>query len=987
MKGVDLEDLGRGFTQEKLEQAKMQYEWMAERLTDHPGRALVRFISRREGQFLDPKDPKTAKTPKERARIEERNKKLMRAAEAAFEGTEWSDVYDDPDVIRAAIDDFQTQRAELIAIQRRVSEIAHAIRLDKQKDNFVAANQKKLGRQMLEQTKAISDLVAAAERSGFRKGIKEGRQKYDTLVNNLRDRRQKLAALQAAYNLTDSEFAKLRGAKDPRFLTRQEFDSYLAGVEKAAEQFAAKQRERVIIDALISEKDLKKTENLRKALQFPKLEKMSLAQLREFGDILAKTAPGDTFLGPRMIQTAKNTKLGDIKTMAEGRAAVAKQLGIDVTEVSETADADVFFDAFLRDPAWAERDPLRKMIVLDWVTDDVLRANKERLLKDEIEKLAKASRASRRKADAGKQSLRDRILGRLAKTDDMVARYMETPPAGLSALEQRMTPEEIAFGKFGRELMGKYHQYALDDANQRWTLAGVRYSRFADMYLPHMGPKFFERWKNNGLVAAAKTVFKQVQDTQVDFNAYGDRGEVLGYEKFFKNAQKRENLKAAEYSKNVAEVLMSYSNAFERKIQLDAQIPKIKLLEQLLGRKYRTPKTITNPDGVEKVSSDLTRVLNEWVNNKKGQKIEVARIRQGSEVEKYLQVTNMLISLFDLGGNIVTQTASGVGGEVFNVLAYARGAGGTTGYVRGHARALTKQGRKLALENSGVVGEPPWNTLASAFNDAGQTLMSGMFYLFGDLAYRSRRQLFLGMLTPAEFKSGVITPRRLAEIKLELGKVHAMPEFRSVAGGTALVQLANKYTEWATPNFQTSAIILRKMIKDAKQARMKGGTAGLQQFMQSRAARDAAVTAMVGIGAYALGQIVFAPDENDDTPIGKWRQKTAREMGSVIQSATGIGVFGSSRSLDMLEQLQNLVKLLVTMEQYKTSGPGYEKGDYKAVNAAQRMLIPAFVKQFIPTDTGSGKKKDTTGLPPLPPLPKQGVELPELPKLPTLPKL
>lgn len=964
LKGVDVGDLKTTFSEEQLDQARMQYEFMSEALADHPGRALIKFVSKKEGDFLDLKDPLTAKTPKERARLEDRNKKVMRAAESAFQSTRWADVYDDPDVIREAIADYTQKRDALRDVQEQVSKISKSITLARQAGTFLDKSKKKLATKTLKQTTALNNLFAAAERSGYRRGLKEGKKKYDILVGNLRERRVKLASLQEVYDLSDAEFAKIRGLKDPRFLTKQEFDQYITGLETAIQKIIARRQERVIIDALIKEGDLKKVDNLRKALQMPKLENMNLAQLKEFGDILAKTAPGDTFLGPRMIQTAKNTELGDIKTMAQGREAVAKKLGIDPKEVTETADADVFLDAFLRDPAWAERDPLRKTIVMDWIAGDIQRINKLKDIRREVEKLAQASRKSRRKAGGVLGTFREKLLSRFAKTDDMVAKYMETLPDNLPAIEKKMTSEEIAFGKFGRELMQKYHQYAVDDGAQRWTLAGIRNTRFKDMYLPHMGPKFFERWKDNGFVKAVKTLFSAVQDTKVDFNAFGDRGEVLGFEKFFKNAQKREIEEGAEYSKNVAAVLLRYSDAFEKKILLDSQIPKIKLLEQLLGRKYRTPKTITNPEGTEKVSSSLTRVLNEWINNKKGQRIETLRIKQGSQVEKYLQSANILISLMDLGGNLVTQTASGVGGELFNVLTYARGGGGAKGWVKGHRRAMTKQGRKIARENPGVIEEAPWATLADSFNEAGQTLMSGMFYLFADLAYRARRQLFLGQLTKEEFKTGNITAKRLAEIKLTIGKVHALPEFRSVQGSTAPLQLFNKYMEWAIPNFQTSAGILTKMLKDAKKAKAKGGTEGMKDFLKSRAYRDAAMTAMVGIGAYALGHIIWSGDEKAGTPLEKWRQKVAREMAGVIQSATGIGVFGSSRAMDMLEQLQNLVKLAITLERYEKDGKGYEEGDLKFPNAAERLLIPGGIKNLLPEEpadipsssSGSGRR-------------------------------
>lgn len=929
MKGIELDDPKLKFTEEDLFRAETEYEFMLEALMDDPARALSKYANK-NGELPEV-------TGKKGGVFARRGDDLV--TELGFESSEQA---------RTAYAAYLKRKEKLNEVLESFREVRRGVRLAKQMDQFVGDKKKKLATDLLRSQKALSSMVQAAERAGFKRGYKSGNEKYKTLVNNLRERRSRLSALQNVYDLTDGEFAKIRGKKDPRFMTKAEFDQYLANVETAAQKLREQREERVIVDALISEKGLKKVDNLRKAMQLPKLKNMSAEQLRSFSDILVKTEPGDTFLSPRMIQTAKNTELGDIKTMAEGRKAVADKLGIEASKVTETADADVFLDAFLRDPAWAERDPLRKTVVMDWAAADIQRLNKEALLRQEISKLAKASRKSRRKAGGVTGSFREKMLSRFAKTDDYVADYLETLPENLPALEKKMTPEEIEFGKFGRELMQKYYQYAVDDSAQRWTLAGVRNSRFKDMYLPHMGPQFFERWKNNGFVKAVRTIFDTVQDSKVDFNAYGDRGEVIGYEKFFKNNLKRENIEADAYSKNVADVLLRYTSAFENKIMLDSMTPKIKLLEQLLGRKYRTPKTITNPDGVEKVSSSLTRVLNEWINGKKGQKIETLRIQQGSQVEKFLQSSNMLISIMDLGGNLVTQTASGVGGELFNVLAHTRGKTGVKGWIKGHTRSLTKQGRKIARNNPGVIEVAPWLTLADSFHDAGQTLMSGLFYVFADLSYRARRQLMLGLLTKEEFKTGVISAKRLAEIKLEIGKVHALPEFRSVQGKTALVQLANKYTEWATPNFQTSALMLNQTVKDLKQAKLRGGMDGVKQFMKTDAYRQTMTTVLVGVGAYALGKIVFEPEEQK-TPLEKWQAKVAREMSSIIQSMSGIGVFGSSRSMDMIQQLQNLITTAITLERYKSTGPGYEEGDLKAVNAAKRFFTPAFVRQFLST--------------------------------------
>src|SRR5690606_15437095 len=115
-----------------------------------------------------------------------------------------------------------------------------------------------------------------------------------------------------------------RGPQDPRFMDEAEFDDYLKEVEVRAAQRSKENEERILIDAIVQERDLKKVENLQRALEFPPVKDMTLDQLIEYGNILADTRHGDTFLGPRMIQTAVNTDLGAIRTMQDGIDSVLK---------------------------------------------------------------------------------------------------------------------------------------------------------------------------------------------------------------------------------------------------------------------------------------------------------------------------------------------------------------------------------------------------------------------------------------------------------------------------------------------------------------------------------------------------------------------------------------------------------------------------------------------------------------------------------------
>lgn len=97
--------------QEKLDFAKAQLENVREQLAYHPAKPLLKFIDRKEGQFMDFKNPDLAKNPRRAEQIRVKNKAIMKAAENAFDGhPELYEHFDDPDVIKDVITDYAGQR-------------------------------------------------------------------------------------------------------------------------------------------------------------------------------------------------------------------------------------------------------------------------------------------------------------------------------------------------------------------------------------------------------------------------------------------------------------------------------------------------------------------------------------------------------------------------------------------------------------------------------------------------------------------------------------------------------------------------------------------------------------------------------------------------------------------------------------------------------------------------------------------------------------
>lgn len=922
IKGVKVRELQLKFSDEELATAQANYDFALESILDDPARALAKYANK-QGEL-----PEVTGIPG-KGEFARRGDDIV---------TELGFV--DSETARAAFEKYLLRKERLVELYDDLKNIRHNIRLAKQKDAFVGKEMRKLSAQMSKNLEGMKELVGAAERAGFKKGRLAGQMKYNELVTRLKTRRSKLTAVKRAFNLTGSEMQKIRGTKDPRFMTGIEFDEYLEDVTFKAEQQLQKNKEKVIIEAIIDEKGLKNVENLQRALEFPPIKNMSIEQLISFGGHLAKAEVGDIFLGPRMIQTAKNTDLGDIKTIREGQEAVSKQTKMPYKPVEGSE-----WDNWMRDTTLAMKDPLHNFFITEWAGKEADFLTRQFQLEEKLTELARASRKSRRARDARlrragkiKQALRERVMARLAPEDVMPVRYAETEEAGLADLAKQMTAEEVEFGRYLRGYYQKVYNFVTEDAANRWTLRGVKHSRFKDIYFPHITKKFFERWRDDGFLNSIRLLWSRNQaDTKIDFNAFGDRGEVLGYEKFFKFNLKREE--AADFSRNAVRTTLAYNHTFQRKIILDAMIPKIKLSEFLMGKRFETPKSITNPAGTEKVHSELRKHINMWINNKKGQRASMA-YAQGSRAETVIDGIRTFISIQHLGGNIFAQVISGLGGEAATLA-------GTPikGWAKGHARAVTKQGRKLGREHAGVIGEPPWNALATAANDAGDTLRNGLFYIFGDLAYRARRQMFLGLLTKTEFKTGKITSERAAQIKLQIGQWHQMPEFRSIKGATSEVKAAGMYTEWAIPPLQTVNLVLLPRLRNmARTTPIKewpklARTEEFQTLMRS-------VVSSAGLAAAAY--LILNPDENDRSTVGYMKRKAAQEIGTIVQAVTVWGVpIPGSVFIGYLEQLKNAVGTLISMEQYQTYGPGHKAGDLKGPPQLKRVLLPRGIQQFL----------------------------------------
>ena len=965
LKGVDVKQLDFKFTPDDLEAARFNYEIATDALTDHPGRALMKYVSRETGELPELVGKEKMKAISGSGKTV-KTSEWGRSGDVIFQDLVGQELSGGGDVTKAQkfVDDYISLRKQVRANLQNLRDIRKEVRLKKQLENFTEDAKRAVALKVVKNTRAMRTLVENIGRSAYLRGFREGSAKYKALVKSMSSRRTQITAVKKRYNLTDAEMRKIRGNSDPRLMTEREFAGYLADLEDKARARLKWNEERILVTAIIEERDLKKVENLQRAMEFPPLKDMSLEQLTQFGDILAKTEAGDTFLGARMIQTAVNTDLGNIRTVGEGVQAVAKQTGMPHTEVLGSKT-----DKWLRDPTLVERDPLHKIFITEFTAREADMLTKEYQLTRELDKLAKAARKARLAADARlrkagkiKQTLRERIFARLVPQDKWVVKWLQPfetiyDDAGKKHIirkqelrdmaESGMTAEELKYAQFLEKFFTHYYRIAADEATTRWTLLGVKHTNYRQIYYLHMNRGFFERWRDDSFVKALRVLWsRDVAEAKIDFNAFGDRGEVLGYEKWLNRNMTRAGEGISKetgqvyYTLNTAKAARAYFHAFERKLILDSMTPKIKLLEFLLGKKFETPKSITNPEGTEKVHSLLRRHINEWINNKKGQRVEFA-YEQGDRAEAVVDGARLLIAVQQLGINIIAQVIQVGGGEV----ATFSGAG-LKGWLKGHTRALTKQGRSIARAYSGIVGDTPWHELANASNDIGDTLRGGIFYLFGDLSFRARRQMLLGLMTEEEFAVGRLTDKRVAEIKLQMGRWLQMPEFRSIAGSTSIVKAGGMYSEWATPIIQNTYFILLPRLRTMIRA------AGPGDWGKVASSKEFQELFRLVVGGAALGAtayLILNPDKDDRSTAGYIRRRAAQEISSTIQAITFGGVPTPFSVMGgYIDQVRTALGLLVSLEKYKTAGPGHAAGDLKAPTALFKAFVPRGIQQWIP---------------------------------------
>lgn len=776
---------------------------------------------------------------------------------------------------------------------------------------------------MIGEDKALSAAWKKAEqnaRIAFREGKKEAlveakakmkevlvevKTRAAEKIAKIKTEKQKTAARRKQINniveylgLTDTQVKKLV-KKDIRLMTDFEFHKFQSNLLVKAEAMQEKAFEKARVQEIIERKRLQKAENYRRVLGYPTIDGMTTEQLRDFADTLEQFQDGDVFLTERELETVDRTDLKGIKTWREAKEALAKELGVSVDKLDTIKPSA--FDGFKWDASLVESNPFYGLLV-ETTTKSLMNAEaRVHEVENEIYELASKSEKSRKLT----------IAERLIPQDKQIFEYLEAPADQKAALAAEMTPEQVELARYMRDYFGKALEYLIKTKSLE---------KGRENYFVHIRRTFLETLKEDGLVNAVLSVFRNYQQDEMVFNILDDdTGNILPLEKFFQFSMRRTD--ALEPTQNVVKAFLTYARTFEKKVSLDEIIPKLDIYAQSL-----TPQTLT-PRGLE-TDRSLKKFVNRYINNKKGRQISFdSVIKQGGPVDLSIRALRTFTTILDLGLSLPIGVASFVGERVANFELL-----GAKGFALGEKRALTAEGKIILKKYEAFTGRSVWEEFTAPGKEVTERVVEGMFGFFHQATVSANKQFLLGSLTEEEFKNGTISEDRLAELRIEMGRWRVVPGGKSLIGSTSIGGAALQYKSWAVVMGRTTVKDLTMLLKDLKNKPIGEALTTKEAHELYRAiSLIAAVLIVSGAG----------DDEDDKSFTGQLVRRIRNESLSILSAISPEMWLATPRIMGFLTQLGKNLQSIIILEEYKTK-PGL-----KGVGGLQRQLTPGAVRPFI----------------------------------------
>jgi hypothetical protein len=751
------------------------------------------------------------------------------------------------------------------------------------------------------------------------------------------ERRGDVRFLQDKYGLNDSDIKKITAGRDIRMMGADEYGSFIGKMEQKSVEKADTRQAKIELMDLLERRNFQREEAYRKVAGYPPVSQMTAKQMREYASALENYQVGDTFLTERQLQVVDRSDLAGIKTLREAKEKLLEKMrqkpGFENTTLADLQVTPKAIDNITYDTALAEKNPFYNHLVTR--TQEHMVAGEAHFLEvqNKVLDLAKKARASRERGVLG--GARQMFVPK----HDEIIRYLEAPVDQKNTFVKALTKEELDYANYVQQ----YYSEAYDHLVKIKELYG---SRYVDQYFTHIRRDFLEAWTDDGFVKAMKEWWQSQKENQMIANIIDqDTGNILPKSKFFQYTLQRTG--EITPSKNLTRVFLQYAKTFERKKMFDSMIPELDIYTQSLS-----PTNLT-PNGLE-MDRKLKTFVNEYLNNKKGRRINFSGlVPQNGFADIGLRMGNTLVSVVDLGLSFIAQSAATVGEMVATYQAL-----GKTGTAVALKRRVWDTGlKRLGDKNAGkilkqaepFIGRNIWTELAEIDTPIMERGVKLVFGGFSQATVEANKLFLLGSLSKAEMASGVISPARMAELRLAAGRWRDMGgDVKSIVGATSLGGMLTKYKGWAIPIARTNIKNLETLAKNLSKGKFRE-TITSKELMETYRMVELS-TAVVMIGMYVNSQ------QDDDSFVGKLKARAYMEAGTLLAGIDPVTFLSTPRLITFTQQLAKNLRSIALLETHETDSQWGEAGDLKGIKGLQRQFTPATIRQFQSTTPSTGDK-------------------------------
>ena len=848
---------------ELVEKVREEKKIRREEVLNHPARPLMKYISKKTGKLSE--------------NFAEKSIQIL-------EDLKFKDIKE----ANKAIEDYVSKKNEFVNPLSRM-------RLEERNAKFLRDKQK---------------IIAEVE-----KKIKAEAKGRKETINSIRD----------YFYITDSEMRDIIGNVDFRLLNDAQFQELTKKIEEKALKIAEHAVAVSEVEWTIAQKELQKTDNFLQAMKLPTdLRKLTTEQLNKVNELFNMFKSGDVFSGTRQIETlSKNTELKHVKTERQIIEALIPNVPVEQLKSMSSDWKD-----YVKSPvALAQANPIFNWIINEFRRLTIIKDMNVQIVEDDINRLAKAARQSRKRS----------LLQKLIPTDELVWDYVNERDIEMKTMiAKTMTKEELEYAHYM-----SHGEFGFDKKRDYLIEKEVLNHYFDDeSYFTHIRRGFLEAWlksdsKNNFfsvipkfITAVGETIFQKNRLEQKTLNILNGRtGEILPLEKYFPYKEHRTGNLIP--TKNMARVFLQYHKTFELKKMLDQIMPKAVALAQAVAPSERTEK------GLE-MDTSMMEWVKDFFNTQKGRSISISKVVvPGNTIDTSLKLGVLMVRYKFLAYNFVSQVTSPIGEQYATFIQL-----GTKKYTLGLKRSkLSKQGKKIAEKYKAIIGEPLFDRLAKESAELGSKIGETAFMGFGIAARQANLVSFLGQMTKEEFESGEVSDKRLTEIENDTFRWRSGDKLKGIMGSTSVGYVVTQFRSWAIKIAEQSLVNVNKMIEITKKDGFKSAAQSREFGELFRATVPPIILMLIMYHIYKELR-----DKEDKTFLEKILYKAMNEISSSLQ-ALSPATFLSLAPLQSV--LTDLASSLVKVGVGLSTGDRTATGEIEGVSLLKKTVTPTLFKGIL----------------------------------------